>query len=75
MSRQKKTMIRIVTATVALTGAALGCHFLQLPRFLELFLYLLIYGWIGYDIVLEAIGGLGRRISGSCCGYAAVPNR
>ena len=57
MSRQKRTLLRIIGSAVCFLALLLLTHLVRLPLLAELMLYLLAYIWIGWDIVLEALGG------------------
>ena len=59
MSQNRKTLIRILLAAVGL-GAVLLSRFLSLPWYGALLMYLAVYFLVGYDIVWEALGGIGR---------------
>lgn len=60
MAKEKKMLLRIAGAVLGLGAAVLLTRVLSLPWYGEVILYLLVYGLIGYDIVWEAIGGIGR---------------
>lgn len=60
MAKEKKMLLRIAGALLGLGAAVLLSRILPLPWYGEAILYLLVYGLIGYDIVWEAIGGIGR---------------
>ncbi len=59
-NQQRKTLFRIIASAVALAVVTLLTHVVTLPQLAEAALYLAVYGLIGYDIVWEAIGGIGR---------------
>lgn len=62
MTRQQRKMLcRILASAAALALAALLTHMIVMPKLAEAAIYLAVYALIGYDIVREAIGGIGRR--------------
>lgn len=62
MTRQQRKMLcRILASAAALALAALLTHMIAMPKLAEAAIYLAVYALIGYDIVREAIGGIGRR--------------
>lgn len=60
MSENKKMIVRIAAAALGLGAAVLTTGLLSLPIFVQIIFYLLIYALIGWDIVLEAVQGIGR---------------
>ncbi len=61
MSRKEKRVLYRIGATIAALGAVILLSvFLPLPWYVEAGLYLAVYAIIGYDIVWEAVGGIGR---------------
>lgn len=61
MTRQQRKMLcRILASAAALALAALLTHMIAMPKLAEAAIYLAVYALIGYDIVREAIGGIGR---------------
>lgn len=59
-SRQKRTLLRIVVSAVCFLLFLVLSHVFPLPGYVSLILFLAVYAYIGYDIVLEALGGIGR---------------
>ena len=60
MSKNKKALLRIVISAAGLAVVALLTHVAAMPWYWEALLYLAVYAVIGYDIVGEAVGGIGR---------------
>lgn len=60
MNRNQRMLLRILLSAGALAAVSLLGHFFFLPRYLEVVIYLAVYGLIGWDIVREAVGGIGR---------------
>ena len=60
MSKHKKALLRILLSAAALGIVVAVTRFISMPWYLEVTLYLAVYGAIGYDIVWEAVGGIGR---------------
>ena len=60
MSRNKKALLRILITTVLLAALVAVTHLTSLPWYWEVMTYLAVYLLIGYDIVGEAVGGIGR---------------
>lgn len=60
MSKHQRALLRILISGVGLVSVVLGTRAFSMPWYMEAALYLLVYGFIGYDIVLEAVGGIGR---------------
>lgn len=61
MTRQQRKMLcRILASAAALALAALLTQIVSMPKLAEAAIYLAVYALIGYDIVWEAIGGIGR---------------
>lgn len=60
MQKQKTMLLRIVCTVVSLLIVVLVTHVLSLPWYGVAALYLAVYLLIGYDIVLEAVAGIGR---------------
>lgn len=60
MFRDRKMIIRIVVSAAGLAVAVLLTHMLTLPWYVEAIVYLLVYACAGYDVALDAIGGIGR---------------
>ena len=60
MSRYKKALYRILVSAAGLLCAILAAQIVPMPRYLEAVLFLVVYGFIGYDIIWAAIGGIGR---------------
>ncbi len=61
MTRQQRKMLRrILASAAALALAALLTQIVAMPQLAEAAIYLAVYALIGYDIVWEAIGGIGR---------------
>ena len=58
--KNRKMLFRILIASIGLAGLVLLTHWLELPWYIELLLYLAVYLLIGYDIVLEALEGIGK---------------
>lgn len=56
MSRNKKALLRIIAAAVLFAVVVL----LKLPGIWKIAAYLAVYLFIGYDVALEALGGIGR---------------
>lgn len=56
MSRNKKALLRIIAAAVLFAAVVL----LKLPGIWKIAAYLAVYLFIGYDVALEALGGIGR---------------
>ncbi len=56
MSRNKKALLRIIAAAVLFAAVVL----LKLPGVWKTAAYLAVYLFIGYDVALEALGGIGR---------------
>ena len=62
MSRkQKKVLVRIIVSAVTLVICALISHFIEMPPAAELFIYLVPYLIIGYDILIKAGKGILNR--------------
>lgn len=57
---QKSMLVRILCALILLLFALIIFHNLTCLWYIELLVYAAIYLLIGYDIVLKAIGGIGR---------------
>jgi Cd2+/Zn2+-exporting ATPase len=55
--KQKKMLIRILTASVLM----IGLHFLPVEGYLRFVLYLIPYLVIGYDILIKAVKGVKNR--------------
>ena len=53
--RQKKSLIRCVAAGAALVAVHLIAHFIDLPWWAELILFLVPYAIAGYDVVITAV--------------------
>ncbi|MBO4562265.1 MAG: cadmium-translocating P-type ATPase [Clostridia bacterium] len=53
--RQKKTLLRIITAGALLAAALILRHVLSLPWWAELLMFLVPYLVIGYDVLLKAV--------------------
>ncbi len=60
MRKNKLVLIRIAATVVSLAAMLVISNLILLPWYIEALLYLAVYLLIGYDIVLEAIGGIGR---------------
>ena len=60
MKRERWNLLRIGTASVLLVVLTAVLHHRPLPWQASFGLYLVVYAWIGYEIVLEAIGGIVR---------------
>ena len=60
MSHHKRSLYRILAAAAGLICVIVLTAVFQLPIYIEVLLYLAVYGFIGYDVVLEALGGIGR---------------
>jgi len=60
MAKYKAVMFRIVLSAVLLVAAVVLRTVLSLAAYQELLLFIVIYGLIGYDIVRDAISGIGR---------------
>jgi len=60
MSKQKRTLIRIVAAAIWFLLVILFENVFGLALPMQLVLYILLYAFVGFDIVWEAIGGIGR---------------
>lgn len=60
MSVHMKSVRRILIAVLGLVAAVVLQITVQMPRFVALLLFLAVYAWIGYDVVAEAVGGIGR---------------
>ena len=60
MSGNQKALTRIIFAAVGLAAAALLSHLISMPRVWVVVMYLAVYALIGYDIVVEAVSGIGR---------------
>ena len=60
MSRNKKALIRILISAAGLAAVAVLTQVVAMPWYLEAALYLTVYAVIGWDIVWEAVGGIGR---------------
>lgn len=60
MRKNKRMLIRIFSALVAFIATAALFHFFPQPWYIELAVYFSVYLLIGYDIVMEAVGGIGR---------------
>ena len=52
--KQKKTLVRCVVAAALLAAAYLIAHFVQMPWWAKLLMFLAPYGVIGYDVILSA---------------------
>lgn len=55
-----KKLLRILLTVVLLCGAWLACHYLNLPLWQQLIVYLVPYLLIGYDVLLEAAEGIAK---------------
>lgn len=53
--KQKKTLIRIIIAAVLFAAALILKHYLKLPRWGELLLFLPAYACAGYDVAYKAV--------------------
>jgi len=60
MTRNQKTLCRILISAAGLLAAVVTAQFVSMPWYLEATLYLAVYLLIGYDVVAEAVGGIGR---------------
>jgi len=60
MSSNQKTLLRIVLSAVGLTVSIFVAANHSLPWYWELLPFLLVYALIGWDIVWEALQGIGR---------------
>ena len=60
MSKNKKTFLRIVISVIAFGMVLCFGSVVELSDTIKLGLYLIVYALIGYDIVAEAVGGIGR---------------
>lgn len=60
MSANKKALLRILLTVGCLLTVVAAVRWLQMPWYAELLLFLAVYGLIGYDIVWEALCGIGR---------------
>lgn len=60
MTKDKKVLIRIVITGVLLVSAVMISWKLSMEWYWKLLMFLGIYCLIGYDIILEAVGGIGR---------------
>lgn len=60
MSKNKKMLIRIIVTAAAFGAAAAVTHWVPMAWYVRAAVYLLVYALIGYDVVWEAIGGIGR---------------
>lgn len=52
--KQKKTLVRCVVSAALLAAAYLIAHFVQMPWWAKLLMFLAPYGVIGYDVILSA---------------------
>lgn len=59
--KQKNVLYRIIATVILLVAAVLLKHGLALPKAVELILFLLPYGVIGYDILRKAGKGILKR--------------
>lgn len=59
--KQKRVLYRILATVVLLVGAVVLRHFWPMPKMLELVLFLVPYGVIGYDILRKAFKGILKR--------------
>lgn len=53
-AKQKKNLIRCIIALVLVVVFAVTFHFIEIPWWLELFIYLIPYFVVGYDVLLRA---------------------
>ena len=60
MKKRKKDLLRIFVTSILFAGCIFTASALELPWYIELLPYLAVYLLIGYDIILEAVGGIGR---------------
>ena len=60
MTTNKKTLLRIIVSTILFLAVVLATSLLELSSVAELILFLFVYTIVGYDIVMEAVGGIGR---------------
>lgn len=56
--KQRKMLIRIIIASILLIGINVVAHFITLPWFISLIVYVATYVVIGYDIVRKAFRGI-----------------
>ncbi len=59
-SKNKQVLVRILLTAAGLAVVTVLAHLVSMAWYVEAGLYLLVYALIGYDIVWEAIGGIGR---------------
>lgn len=59
-SKNKQVLVRILLTAAAFAVVTLLAHLIPMVWYAEAGLYLLVYALIGYDIVWEAVGGIGR---------------
>ena len=52
--KQKKNLIRVIVSFVLVVGLSVMFHFIHVPWFVELPLYLIPYFIVGYDVLLRA---------------------
>jgi len=60
MLQHRKRLYQILVSTVLYVAVILLCIAVSLPRYVVVGLYLMVYLVIGFDVVKEAIGGIGR---------------
>ncbi len=60
MKKQRRELFRILCTAVLFAAAVIITTVFDLLQAAEFALFLLVYLLIGYDIVLEAVGGIGR---------------
>ena len=53
--RQKKSLVRCIAAGAVLVAVYLIAHFIDLPWWAELLLFLVPYAIAGYDVVVTAV--------------------
>lgn len=60
MAKQKKMLLRIAVSAAGLALVIAASHIWAMPWYGEAAAYLMVYLLIGYDILAEAVGGIGR---------------
>lgn len=60
MNENKRTLLHIIAASVLFAAALVLDHFLPLPTYGTLLLYLAVYLFVGFGVVLEALEGIGK---------------
>lgn len=56
--KQKKVLVRIIASVVLMAVSVAAAHFADIPKWVELCIYLVPYLVIGYDILLKSVKGI-----------------